>query len=173
MNARMRIAPPQTGHASGSTASVFAGGPSRLFDGSAPTRRGRRMQALEYHGIPRAVTREPLPERHVAIGAPHGVVHVEPRVRPREHRAGVFGLEDPAPHEEPEHRAPERFRQRHPSDHAERPGCTARTRCVSPRRCREHRPNLLFPRASTDAQILAAGHMARSVTGGVVTNVYS
>jgi len=36
-------------------------------------------------------------------------MHVKPRVRPREHALRVVGLEEAAPHEEPEHGAAKRF----------------------------------------------------------------
>jgi hypothetical protein len=36
---------------------------------------------------------------------------VEPRVRPLEHRLGLLRLEQVLPHEEPDHRAPERLGQ--------------------------------------------------------------
>jgi len=71
-------------------------------------RRGVVLEALERDGIPRAVAREAESKRDVAIGHEDGIVHVKARVRPREHRFGVLGFEQPAPHEAPEDGAAKR-----------------------------------------------------------------
>ena len=59
--------------------------------------------SLQRHGVARAIAREAELEGDVAIGHEHGIVHMKPRVGPGEHRFGVLALEEPAPHEEPEH----------------------------------------------------------------------
>ena len=63
------------------------------------------LQAVTRHGVPRATPREALRELQVPVRDPHAVVLMKPGVRPREHALGVIGLEDPASHKEPEHRA--------------------------------------------------------------------
>ncbi len=81
------------------------------FVGAILHRRGGAviLQALERHGIPCTIPREPLREIQVAVGQPHAIVRVKPRVRPREHALGLVGVEEAAPHEQPEHGAPKRF----------------------------------------------------------------
>ena len=71
--------------------------------------RGLIGESLERHGIARTVARQPERERPILLGDPHRIVHVEPRMRPLEHRLGLLRLEQVLPDEEPEHRAPERL----------------------------------------------------------------
>jgi hypothetical protein len=71
--------------------------------------RGIISEPLQRDRIPGAVPREPERKRPVVLGDPDAIMDVEPRVRPLEHRLGLVGLKELPPHEEPEHRAPERL----------------------------------------------------------------
>jgi hypothetical protein len=73
--------------------------------------RGVVLEALEDDGASRAVAREAEREGDVAIGHEHRIVHMKARVRPGEHRLRVLGLEQPTPHEEPQHGATKGFGQ--------------------------------------------------------------
>ena len=70
------------------------------------------LGALERDGIARAVAREPERKRDIALRHEHRIVHVKPRVRPRQHPLGVLALEQSAPHEQSEDGAAKGFRQR-------------------------------------------------------------
>ena len=68
-------------------------------------------QPSERHGIPRAVPGESGGEGAIVLRDPHGGVHVEPGVWPRQHPGGLVLVEQLEAHEEPEHGAAERLRQ--------------------------------------------------------------
>ncbi len=93
-------------NSSGSTVSVPAVGPVRRGLGGAVV-----GQPLQRDGMPGAVAREAGGERAIVHGDPHGGVHVEPGMRPREHTRGLVFVEQRQAHEEPKHGATERLGQ--------------------------------------------------------------